>query len=177
MQKYSSLPYHYPVIAVEQGSKERQKQLFDYERPIAQLTSLTANGMRDPKKQKPYRYEDFSFYMPREAQDLPDGAYGAAMLTLVKRGKLPPWALFCFKQLTATASDDYEPAICALQSEDAILLHPRRTEMGYEGLLIAQESASSQRRVFVDDNGLEVVLTVPHVHTKVIAEEDVTLLL
>ena len=149
--------------------------MFELERPVAQLTSLTANGMRDPKKTKPYKYEDFSFYMTREAQDLPDGCYGSAMLQLVKMGKMPSWGLFCFSQLSAGADKTYLPDVCALIAEDAILLHPMRTGEGYEGLLIAQESASNQRRIFVDEHGSTIELTVPHIHTKVIATEGVTL--
>lgn len=96
-------------------------------------------------------------------------------MTMVKMKTFPSWALFCFKQLSEMADPFYSPEICALVAEDAILLHPEKTENGYLGLLIACESASNEQREFTDDKGNKISLAVPYVHTKVVAEEDITL--
>lgn len=155
-----------------------QEDLFAYERPIAQQTSIIANQNRDPKKQrKPFTLEDFSFYMPREARNLPSGAYGSAALALIHERKFPSWALFCYKDLVAGADQNYKPETPALIAEDCILLHPVQVAGGWKGMMIATESASDQRRVFTDEKGRSYQLTVPYVSTKFVAEEDVTLLL
>lgn len=153
-----------------------RESLHDMERPIAMNTALQANSQRDPKKQKKaYTYEDFSFYKPMDMGSNADYVYGSAMIEMAKRGRLPAWALFCFKEVTANASPGYKPATCAFIAEDAMLLHPNRVGDGWEGMLIACESASEKTRKFVDDHGTEYWLTVPHIHTKYIAEEDIVL--
>ena len=94
------------------------------------------------------------------------------MLFLAKTGLLPTWALFCFKEVTANADPDYEPENAAFMSEDAILIHPVKTETGYKGLLIAQESASQAMRQMTNPKTGETVgLRMPLIHTKIIAEE------
>lgn len=158
------------------GLEGYRVRLHDMERPIAQQTALTANQNRDAKKKKqPYTMLDFCVYKPLHAEDLPSGHYGAAALLMVKKGTFPSWALFCFKELQAQATQGYEPALPAIVAEDAVLLHPVESEGGFKGMLIALESASEQVRQFETPNG-PVLLGVPHVHTKAIAEEDVVLL-
>lgn len=154
---------------------QRQERLHEEERPIAQLTSLYANSKRDPKKQRPYQLRDFTIYAPITGGDGADGAYGAAALALVAQRKMPTWALFCFQELRAAAEEGYVPDTCAFIAKDAILLHPTRTAEGWQGLLIAQESASEKYRTFTDDHDNTYHLQVPRVHTKVIAKEGVTL--
>lgn len=164
------------LTAVQRGAKIYQSQLHDYERPIALNTTVVASQNRDPKKGKMPTYTDFSFYKPVEAGDRPDYVYGSAYIALVKAKRMPNWALFCYKDLAASASEDYVPLEPALIAEDALLLHP--TQVGpnsWEGLLIAKESASEQRRKFVDSKGQVIALTVPYVRTKFIAEEDIIL--
>ena len=154
----------------------RHRNLHDMERPVAMLSSLYANSQRDPKKsQKPYNYLDFSFYKPFDTGDTPQGQYGAAYIELVKTKRLPSWALFCYKSLVAGAQDGYVPSEPAFVAEDAILLHPEKVGGGYRGLLIAMETASDKRRVFLSSKGEEIVLSVPFISTKVVAEENVTL--
>ncbi|MGA0100594.1 MAG: hypothetical protein ACO3HF_00990 [Burkholderiaceae bacterium] len=150
--------------------------MFSYERPIAQQTAIIANQNRDPKKQKKaFSFEDFSFYMPRDARNLPSGSYGAAAVMLLKEKRFPSWALFCYKDLVASARPSYEPELPALIAEDCILLHPTKVAGGWKGMMIAMESASDQKRVFTDGKGGSFVLNVPYVETKFVAEEDVTL--
>lgn len=155
----------------------RSAQLYDYERPIAQQSAILANQQRDPKKQqKPYTLDDFALYRPTDADGTPDGAYGSAMVELVKARKCPPWALFCYKQLVAAADPDYVPTKPALIGEGAILLHPTETPEGYKGLLIAMEQASGERMMFTALDGSTAILSVPVIGTKVVAQEDVVLL-
>ena len=169
------MPYPYVVNAFVMGSKLYQESLHDLERPIALNSSLFANSSRDQKRGKPFGYLDMSFYKPSDQDGVVDYYYGSAMMRLAKQRKLPGWALFCFKEVTANASADYIPETCALIAEDAMLLHPVQRGGSWEGMLIAQESASGSRRTFVSENGLIVSLVVPDVHTKVVCEEGVTL--
>ena len=94
---------------------------------------------------------------------------------MVKEDRFPSWALFCFKELSEIADNSYVPSVTGFVSKDALLLHPVKTEDGYKGLLIAQESAGNQTRDFVDSKGNKFSFLVPPVKSKVIAEEDVIL--
>lgn len=175
-EHFSSLPYPYVVSAFVRGSALYRERLHDNERPTAMVSALLANQNRDPKKtKKPYNWEDYSFYRAKQGGQTANYVYGSAMLEMAKRRTLPPWALFCFKEVTESASRDYVPQNCALVAQDAMLLHPVRSGNGWEGMLIALESASEQQRCFTADDGTKIRLTVPHVHTKAIAEEDVIL--
>lgn len=174
-ENYAQLPYPYVVNAYQNGHILNQERLHDLERPTALLTALTSNKGKDPRKNKLNTYLDMSFYKPRDTEASVDAAYGSAMLEMAKRGMLPSWTLFCFKEVTASADSSYKPETLALVAEDAVLLHPQQTPSGWEGMLIARESASLQEREFVSDTGQTVVLTVPLVHTKVICEEGVIL--
>ena len=159
-----------------EGTKAYQTKLHDAERPIALNTMMIASQGQDPKKSKPLKYTDFSFYKPTADGDRPDYVYGSAYVALIQSNRLPAWALFCYKELSASANAGYEPAEAAFIAEDAILLHPTKEGTNtYEGLLIAMESASEQRRTFVDSNGQEITLTVPYIETKFVAKEDVVL--
>lgn len=163
-------------MAYIHGTDLYRERLHDSERPTAMVSSILANQNRDPKKSKKApSWEDFSFYRPRNGTSSVSYVYGSAMLEMAKKRQLPSWALFCFKEVTATASAAYTPSLCAFVAEDAMLLHPVKVGNGWEGMLIALESASEQQRTFVDDEGTKLVLRVPHVHTKVICQEDVIL--
>lgn len=136
------------------------------------LSSLYANSQRDAKKTKAYSYLDFSFYKPINSEDTPQSHYGSAYAELVRTKTLPAWALFCFKSLMSNVDESYTPDEPAYIAEDAVLLHPEAIGSDFKGLLIAQESASDQRRVFRNKNGDEISLTVPYIDTKVIAREN-----
>ena len=130
--------YGYVLAALRNGRKTYRTRLHDNERPIAQQSAIIANQSRDTKKQrKPFTLDDFSIYKPLSEQDMPSGHYGAAAVMLIKNRQFPHWALFCFKELAQGATPGYEPAVPAFFAEDAILLHPKQTEDGYKGLLIA----------------------------------------
>lgn len=173
---YPQLPYSYVMLAYINGVKLYQERLHDSERPISMISSILANQHRDPKKSKKQpSYIDFCFYKPRTDEDSASYVYGSAYMKLIKDNKMPGWALFCFKDLSKVENKAYTPKNCALIAEDAMLLHPVKSEFGWTGLLIAKESASGQVRDFISDTGEVVRLNVPQIHTKVIAEEDVTL--
>ena len=175
-ERYPGLPYEYVINSISAGMKEHRKRLHEMERPIALGTSVLANLHRDVKNRKtPYDISDFSVYASKDDLDLPAGSYGAAALKLVKGGRMPSWALFCFKELTANARKNYVPTIAAFVCEDAMLLHPKLTPGGWKGMLIAMESASDSTRIMYDDTGAPISLLVPEIPTKVVAVEDVVL--
>lgn len=143
---------------------------------MASLASLTANSNRDPRKQKkPYTLNEFCLYQLEEDKNLPSYVYGSAAISAHKLGMLPNWALFCYKDLTSTASKDYKPSSPVLLAEDALLLHPVRAANGWRGLLIARESASGKIRTFRNVSGEEFDLAVPIIETKYVAIENVIL--
>lgn len=128
---------------------------------------------RDKKRQgKPYTYLDFSFYKPQDSGEAPEGHNGAAYLEVIRLKLMPSWALFCYKEIAASATPGYVPGEPALIAEDAILFHPELRPGGYTGLLVALESASDQRRTFTSTKGTQVVLQVPFIETKVVAREN-----
>ena len=100
-ENYSSLPYSYVVAAYTQGSNLYRERLHDAERPTALNSSLLANRDRDPKKTKAYKWSDFAFYKPAVGGGVASFVYGTAMLSLIKARRLPSWALFCFKEVSA----------------------------------------------------------------------------
>lgn len=156
------------------GVEDYHTSLHNAERPIALLSSIYVNSKKDPKKGKAVDWSDFCFYKPRNDGNSASSENGSAMLAIAKRGLLPSWALFCFKEVTANADPDYVPNLLAFVSDDAILIHPARTEAGYKGLLIAQESASMSTREMVNPETGEVLnLRIPLIHTKIVAEEGV----
>lgn len=164
------------MSAVSRGMAEHHKRLHEYERPTALQSSMVANQNRNPKKQqKAYTYLDFSFYKPIGDGETPQEHNGSAYMELIRSKRMPPWGLFCFKSLSASAADGYVPDEPGFVARDAVLVHPEKTAGGWKGLLLAQESASDQYRVFVDSRGNTFKLRVPYVSTKVIAEEGVVL--
>lgn len=172
------MPYNYVIEAFYRGTDLYREQLRDIEKPIALNTSIFANSQRDTKKQrKAFSYEDFAFYLNRKDKNLPDGHYGTAALKLQEAGRYPSWALFCFKELISGASLSYVPNVLALTCEDALILDPQFKENAVTGFLVIMESASLQMRTFTDDKGQQYDILMPEVDTKIIAQEDITLLL
>ena len=158
------------------GNESHQRTLHEYESPIANIASMMANQNRDPKKRKePYKLEHFCLYKPKEEQNLPKYVYGSAAIEAINNGLYPSWALFCYKELAASAHDSYKPSNCIAVSEDAILLHPTVESDGIRGLLIAMESAGGQKRTLVDAKGTSYYVTIPPIGTKMEAAENVKL--
>lgn len=166
-ENFKEQPYEYVIAAYNRIWKMRQSELHEYELPIANLAALTANVNAGGKNKKQYTANDFSMFTPVESLNLPETAAAAAYMFLVKEKMLPSWALFCFKDMKTEATP---PSFVAFICEDAILLAPQEEELGFKGLLIAQESASSETRTMTSPCGRTVELDIPHVKTKVIAE-------
>jgi len=152
----------------------RRAELHELELPVALNTAVYANSQRDPKSNKKTAGPmDFAFFKPIGGEG-PGGYYAACYLHLVAKKELPNWALFCYKDVAPSARGRVGGQY-ALFAHDAILIGPRKTESGYKGFLIAQDSASGKVRTFSDPSGNFYDLTLPSIPTKVIAEEDVTL--
>lgn len=174
--KFWQQPYHYVIFAVERAHELRRQELHLQELPTAQVSSILANQNRDPRKRrKPFSAADFCYFIPKTNEDLPKGRFGAAAMKMIKDGRFPSWALFCYSELSSSATKGYEPEEPALIAEDAILLHPVKEENRYSGMLIAMESASAQTREFSFYDGSKVLLKLPEIPNKIIAEEDVSL--
>lgn len=154
-----------------QANKLEMEKLHYYERPIALQTALLANLHRNPKKQKPAKPEDYFIYQPRDLQNKPSGQYGAAALHLISERMFPSWALFCYKDLVANASETV-PSLVAFIGKDALLLAPAKVENGWKGMLIASEAASESWVDMVSPCGKRVTLLVPRLGTKYVAQEN-----
>ena len=135
------------------------------------------NSKKDPKKGKTFEAKDFCFFRPREEEDLPNGRFGAAAIKLIEKGLFPSWALFCYSELSQGATEGYEPSQLAWISDDAILLHPvsSKSDRGIQGMLIAREAAGGKTLEFTSEKGETIMLTVPPIKTKIVAEENATL--
>lgn len=172
LENFYRLPCEYVTLAHNRAMKLRRRQLHEEERPMALLTSLTANINRSQKK-KAYDMSEFFMYPDPVDVNAPAGRYGAAYLHLIENHALPSWALFCYKEV-AKAPSASVPPVPALFSEFAILLAPRVTPNGYTGLLIALEAAEGPQE-FTSPCGIRETLVVPRIHTKAVAGEDITL--
>lgn len=168
--KYSELPSRYVLDALEQGTKQRQAQLYEEERPTALLTSVLVNINRNPKKSKAAKYEDYCFYMPFEARNLPSQEYGSAAMRLMAASEFPSWALFIYKDLKE-ASGPVVPERLALRGENAIILAPEMNKETVKGMLVAQESASNQWIEMRDDEGQGWLVQIPPLTSKIAAHE------
>lgn len=67
-------------------------------------------------------------------------------MRLLKDGALPPWAMFCFADFKHATESLATSQDVALVGDDFILLAPVAIDGGYEGLLIAEHSASGKQR-------------------------------
>ena len=174
-KSFYHLPYEYVLLGFYQLLKLQREELHALEMPVALSTAVYANSQRDPKAQKkPYSPLDFSLYKQIENNG-PNSYSAACYMALVTSGRLPAWALFCYKDVSSSSNKPLSGPLSALIAHDAILVAPRKTELGMKGLLIAQESASDQVRQFRDLEGNVLSLRLPLIHTKVIAEEGATL--
>lgn len=172
LENFYRLPCEYVTLAHNRAMKIRRRQLHEAERPISLLSCMQANANRDPKK-KAYELDQFYLYPESSKESGPAGRYGSAYLHLAETGKLPSWALFCYKEVVKTAGGAVPP-VPALYSQYAILLAPKKLPDGYSGLLIALEAAEGPQE-FISPCGIRETLIVPHLHTKAIADEDAIL--
>lgn len=172
--RFYQLPYEYVLSGYYKHIELYRAEMHDLEMPTAVNTAVYANSQRDSKsKGKPFEPLDFAVFKPLGGQG-PSGYYAACYVRAIELKKLPHWALFCYKEVASSAVGTAGPQY-ALLSEDAILIGPTKTETGFKGLLIAQETASGQVRAFSDPDGNVFELMVPLIQTKVIAKEGVVL--
>lgn len=129
---------------------------------------------RDGKKnRKPFSALDFCFFHDVEA-NRPQARAAAAYMRLIADKAMPPWALFCFtdfKHAEASAKDLSEVAI---MGGDWILLDPVVLDGGFQGLLLAEHSASGQLRTGSFQER-EVTVRLPSFEDFVLAREGVEL--
>lgn len=119
--------------------------------------------------------DDFAIYKTRAEMNLPSRLNAAAAHAAIKAGLMPTWALFIYPDLAAAYDENVVVDSIILIAEDAVLINPSKQNEGFVGLLVAQESSSMQCRLFQDEKGQQYWLHVPHVKTKVIAEEGINL--
>lgn len=172
IESFYNLPYEYVYIAYNRVQYLKIARLNEYERPIANLTCLTAN-INKGEKTKPFTPEDFYIYKRPGDGSGPGLRYSSSYMYLIENKQLPSWALFCYKDI-ASSGGGAVPPIPALFSENAILLAPSRTQNGYQGMLIAREEAKGLQR-FTSPCGIDVMLIVEDMPTKVVAIEGIEL--
>jgi len=115
---------------------------------------------RDPKKQrKPYTTEDFCFFIDHEA-NRPEAKAAQAYMALVKANKLPAFALGFFGDFKHGEPTKRDWDQLAMVGKDVVLLAPSSIEGGFECTMLAEHSASGERRT-VFHMGQDWVIEVP----------------
>ena len=176
LENYWMLPYPYVIIAVFRASELRRKELNENERPVALLTSLTANINRDSKQRRqPYELSEFCIYGEAVDDKLPHPRNGAAAMKLIDMDMFPSWALFAYADLKKSSEKGIAPEFLGLIGEDAVLLAPYQDDGGFVGMLIALESASDSFRIMESPNGNKYEVMIPKLNAKATALEDVFL--
>lgn len=103
--------------------------------------------------------EDFCFFVDREA-NRPEQRAAAAYMRLVKDGKLPPWAIFCFSDFKHATESPADVDQVAMIGDNFILLAPVEIDGGWEGLLVAEQVAAG-KQVSAQYEGREVMVSIP----------------
>lgn len=135
--------------------------------------ALQANMNRDPKKQrKPFGAEDFCCFID-QASNKPEREAATAFMALVRDKVLPAWALGFFADFkngepTKRPSDEL-----AMVGNDVILLAPIEIHEGFEGTIIAEQTASDQVR-HLEHSGRTWVCKIPKFDGYLYAEAGVT---
>lgn len=136
--------------------------------------ALTANMNRDVKKQrKPFTTEDFCFFV-EFSSNKPEEEAALAYMALVREKKLPPWALGVFSDFKHGAQTKRPIDELVMLGEDLILLAPVEIHEGFEGTLVAEQSASEQIRD-VEHMGLIFRVQVPPFEGMLFAQAGMTL--
>lgn len=149
-------------------------ELHALERPQAQISQLLYNT-NISKKNKALALDKFYMYQPAEDKNVAASKFANAAQALIRAGKFPSWALFCYKELVAQANDLTPPNVLCYQSESAIILAPEIDKGHVTGLLIVLEEADESIQTMRSDTGHTITVKMPHVHTKVVAQDDVRL--
>jgi hypothetical protein len=126
---------------------------------------------RDPKKQKkPYTVEDFTFFSASE-ESKPEYRASMAYMTMVERGTLPAWALFCLNDFKGGKGNTY-PTDPAVVGDGLLLLAPQENENKIKGLLIAEQRVSG-KQLEVEWEGHSMLVSVPKFDGFVFAQADI----
>ena len=153
--------------ALEEGAKLLRERLHAAERPIANLHAWYATAHRDSdQRREPFSMEEFCWFLPpkdREMGQAPPSAAGAAMLALCEQHQVPGFAMAFYDALATAGEGTPPPSLLALLAEDALLLAPVEHQDGWQGLLLAEDSAAGQQRIFklAGDPQRLVTLLVP----------------
>jgi hypothetical protein len=110
--------------------------------------------------------EEFCWFLPPKNQDAAEGppaVAGAAMLALCEQCQVPGFAMAFYDALATAGEGMPPPTLLALLADDALLLAPEEHQDGWRGLLLAEDTAAGQERVFrlADDPQQLVTLQVP----------------
>lgn len=139
---------------------------------MALQTSIIANANRDTKKKREgYKMDDFFVYQTKEEMNIPTSRFGSAALELSRRGKLPKWALFVYKDLKA-AAEGPPPEMLAYEASDIIILGPIVSKDEVRGMIICLESAYGTKRKLLGSNGTTIEIEVPFCKGKVYADDE-----
>lgn len=172
-ETFGGLPSTYVLQAIKHGQELRRRELHEAEIGVANLTALTANLNRDPKKTKtPFKASDFCFFANATEKNDPDEINASAYFELIEKKLLPSWALFVFSEMKKMKSSIPAPDPVAAIGDGFILLAPRPVNGGMEGLLIAQRRASGQV-IDVTLGRMKAKATVPDFEEMFLAREDV----
>lgn len=140
---------------------------------IANLTALTANLNRDPKKVKsPYKPHDFCFFADASDRNDVDEINAAAYFALLDKKQLPPWALFVFTEMKKMKSLIPAPEPVAAVGDGFILLAPQPVNGGMEGMLMAEQRVSGQV-IPVTLGRMKISVRVPEFEEMLLARENV----
>ena len=170
---FGELPSVYVLQAVKKGHELRRRELHEQELGVANLTALTANLNRDPKKTKqPYQPHDFCFFAAATDGNNPDAINAAAYFDLIDKKQLPPWALFVFSEMKKMKSPMPAPDPVAAIGDGFILLAPTPVNGGMEGLLMAQQRVSGLT-IEVSLGRMKLKVNVPEFEEMILAREEV----
>ena len=170
---FGELSSTYVLRAIKKGHELRRRELHEQELGVANLTALTANMNRDPKKTKqPYSPHDFCFFADASDGNDPDAINASAYFDLIDNKQLPPWALFVFAEMKKMRSSLPAPDPVAATGDGFILLAPSPVNGGMEGLLIAQQKVSGQT-IEVRLGRMKLKVNVPQFEEMLLAREQV----
>ena len=117
---------------------------------------------------------DFFLFEPSEDRNIPTGTYGAAAMKLIEIDQFPSWALFVYKDLSAS-SNGAPPSLLAFIHEEAILLAPIVKGDLVTGMLICSEKAYKKTLEMKSPCGGVISVDIPPLKGAYVAIEDIEL--
>lgn len=117
---------------------------------------------------------DFFLFEPNEDRNIPTGTYGAAAMKLIEIDQFPSWALFVYKDLSAS-SNGAAPSLLAFIHKEAILLAPIVKGDLVKGMLICTERAYKKTLEMRSPCGEVISVDIPPLKGAYVAIEDIEL--